>query len=90
MYYTLYPSKEAALLAAGEWARDIRPGWKIRPLISRAVVDPALIQPLDQPRLTDKRLAGLTICAEGEFARYGVNYAATESSLFAAAWEAPE
>lgn len=87
MQFKLYPSKDAAMFAVGEWARDIRAGWKLRPLISRAVVDPVLIQPLDQSRLTGKRLAGLTVCAEGEFVRYGVNYAATESSLFAAAWE---
>lgn len=80
MPFVLYPSMESALLAAGEWARDIRPGWKFGPLNSKEVIDPDLIQPCDRARLSGAHLSGFTIRAYAEFVGYG-------TSLFAAAWE---
>lgn len=89
-HYTLYPSKDAAMLALGEWTREVRADWKFLPLKSWSIVNPDLIQPCDRPRLTGARLAGITVRAVGEFARYGERYAGMASSLFAGAWEAPE
>ena len=85
MLYTLYPSEEAALLAAGEWVRDLRAGLEILPRKDWAHVDPALVLPCDRPRLTGARLDGITIRARGASARYG----GTTTALFAAVWEAP-
>lgn len=88
MHYVLYPSKEAALLASGEWARNIRADWNFGPRKVQTVIAPDLVQPCDRPRLTGARLVGFTIRAEGDFARYGTSYAGTASATFAAAWEA--
>lgn len=90
MFYTLYPSKEAAMLAAGEWARNVRADWEILPRKTWTHVDPNLVQPHDHPRLTGARLDGITIRARGLFARHGERYAGSASALFAAAWEAPQ
>lgn len=84
-FYKLFPSEEAALLAAGEWARDLRADWKILPRKTWSNVNPALVLPCDRPRLTGARLDGIAIRARGASARYG----GTTTALFAAVWEAP-
>ena len=84
MLYTLYPSEEAALLAAGEWVRNMRADWEILPRKTWTHVDPNLVQLHDHPRLTGARLDGITIRARGASPRCGGT-----TALFAAAWEAP-
>ena len=87
MHYVLYPSRDAAMLAAGAWARDTRADWNLHPMAERPEVRPGLVQPCDRDRLTGAPLAGVTIRAEGAFARYGQRYAGRASRVFAAAWE---
>lgn len=84
MLYTLYPSEEAALLAAGEWVRNMRADWELLPRKNWTRVDPALVLPCDRPRLTGARLDGFTIRARGASPRCGGT-----TALFAAVWEAP-
>lgn len=90
LYYKLYPSKEAAMLAAEKWTHNTRADWEILPLKDWTHVTPAQVQPCDRPRLTGARLDGITIRAHGPFARYGERDAGTASMLFAAVWEAPQ
>lgn len=90
MYFKLYPSEEAALLAAGEWARDTRADWRVLPRKNWSIVNPDQVQPFDRPRLTGARLAGFTIRAVSRYVRYSASYSGTASSAFSAAWEAPQ